>query len=103
MATLAVSLLRPIRIFGAADINFVANHNTINHWDTGLDIFQCSPSCTGSNFNNVVASNNTITNNNIGILVEGGQITGPIAYRTTTTFKATPSMASGTPLRPPRS
>ncbi len=64
--------------FGAADINFVANHNTINHWDTGLDIFQCSPSCTGSNFNNVVASNNTITNNNIGILVEGGQITGPI-------------------------
>ncbi len=64
--------------YGTYDINFTANGNTIDNWDNGLVVYQCPSSCAASNFTSVLATRNTVTNNNIGILVDGGQITGPI-------------------------
>lgn len=66
--------------YGAADIDFFASGNVINDWDYGIVVYQCPSGCAAGNFSSVVATKNTITNNRIGMSVEGGHINPTVRF-----------------------
>jgi hypothetical protein len=65
--------------YGTPDLDFLASGNVVNHWDYGIVVYQCPSGCTGSNFTNAIATRNTVTNNRIGMSVEGGHI-NPVVH-----------------------
>ena len=48
--------------WGTLDMDVVVNNNKINNWGTAVSFFLCQSSCTPQVFNNVVLSNNKLTN-----------------------------------------
>ncbi len=52
--------------FGSFDIDLTATNNFIQDWGVGVEIYECSGSCTGTTFANLYVNLNSITGNLFG-------------------------------------
>ena len=53
--------------YGENDLNFTANSNAISGFEAGIEIYQCSESCSTGVFTAVTATHNRLTGNMFGI------------------------------------